>query len=306
MYPQLKQEYDTVKELRKLSGFGWDPTKKSVTASLDVWSEYCKKHPKAGPFRKKGFPLFNKIGDLIDSSRTTGEFVFRGDNDNFAINPNLLDISCDMNSSRDRNNSWDDEGASENETPAEINTPGPSKAASKRLLFDPGPANESIEVPGEDNDNAKATAQAKKRKHAKSTGASLTQATTGSERHNVRHVSAGEGMNSVAGSVTSAAGTLADALAKAVSSIQPPVGNLIQPANVIPNESLSFAVALMEVNEGFLDDDIATAAECMATDPNVTTTYVSLTSHTVHSKFIRSTMDKFHEREGAGKRSPSP
>ncbi|KAH9035534.1 hypothetical protein EDB85DRAFT_2213968 [Lactarius pseudohatsudake] len=187
-----------------------------------------------------------------------------------------------------------------------INTPGPSKAASKRPLFDAGPANESIEVPGEDDDNEKATTQAEKRKRAKSTGASTTQATTGSERRNVRRVSAGEGMNSVAGSVTNAAGTLADALAKAVSAIQPPVANPIQPANVPSNGSLSFAVALMEANEGFSDDDIATAAECMATDPNIATTYVSLTSRAVRSKFIRSTMEKFHGRERAGTKSPSP
>ena len=39
---QLKQEYDTIKELCKLSGFGWDDAKMCVTAPHNVWAEYCK------------------------------------------------------------------------------------------------------------------------------------------------------------------------------------------------------------------------------------------------------------------------
>ena len=42
IYQQLKQEYDTVKELCKLLGFGWDDTKMCVTAPHSVWEEYCK------------------------------------------------------------------------------------------------------------------------------------------------------------------------------------------------------------------------------------------------------------------------
>ena len=34
-------------------------------------------HPKASPFRKKGFPLFDELGDLIDGTRAMGEFAFR-------------------------------------------------------------------------------------------------------------------------------------------------------------------------------------------------------------------------------------
>jgi hypothetical protein len=41
-YYQLKQEFDTVKELRSLSGFGWDDERKLVIASPEVWDEYLK------------------------------------------------------------------------------------------------------------------------------------------------------------------------------------------------------------------------------------------------------------------------
>ena len=37
-----------------------------------------KKHPKAKPFKNKSFPLFDDIGDLVDGTCATGEYVFRG------------------------------------------------------------------------------------------------------------------------------------------------------------------------------------------------------------------------------------
>jgi hypothetical protein len=95
--PQLKQEYDIIKELWNLSGFGWDDVKKCVMVSHTIWADYCKvhitciyvghsclshvllpqSHPKVKPFCKKGFPLFDKIGNLIDGTCATGEFAFR-------------------------------------------------------------------------------------------------------------------------------------------------------------------------------------------------------------------------------------
>lgn len=41
-HAQLKQEYDLVKELRGLSGFGWEPQLCTVTADSDVWVAYLK------------------------------------------------------------------------------------------------------------------------------------------------------------------------------------------------------------------------------------------------------------------------
>ena len=40
-HQQLKQEYNIVKGLCKLSGFGWNEAKMTVTASNDVWTDYC-------------------------------------------------------------------------------------------------------------------------------------------------------------------------------------------------------------------------------------------------------------------------
>jgi hypothetical protein len=41
---QLKKEYDIVKELRNLSGIGWDDVTKHVKALPAVWDEYLKVH----------------------------------------------------------------------------------------------------------------------------------------------------------------------------------------------------------------------------------------------------------------------
>ena len=45
MHTQLKLEYDTIKELRGLSGFGWDPKLCTVIADPDVWIAYIKVSP---------------------------------------------------------------------------------------------------------------------------------------------------------------------------------------------------------------------------------------------------------------------
>lgn len=37
---QLKREYTESKELRNLSGFGWDDERKVVLATADVWEAY--------------------------------------------------------------------------------------------------------------------------------------------------------------------------------------------------------------------------------------------------------------------------
>ena len=97
---QLKLEYDVVKELRGLSGFGWDATLSTVQADPEVWTAYIKvrsdgtwihrsitricsqnlsasKAKTVKTFRGKPFPLFDAIGDLIDGTRATGRGVFQ-------------------------------------------------------------------------------------------------------------------------------------------------------------------------------------------------------------------------------------
>ncbi|KAH9014105.1 hypothetical protein EDB85DRAFT_1899347 [Lactarius pseudohatsudake] len=74
-WQQIKQEFETVKELRGLSGFGWDDAKKAVTATDDVWEAYLapESHKRARPFRnKKQFPLYDNIAELVDGTQATG------------------------------------------------------------------------------------------------------------------------------------------------------------------------------------------------------------------------------------------
>ncbi|KIJ50094.1 hypothetical protein M422DRAFT_245894 [Sphaerobolus stellatus SS14] len=68
----LKGEYRIVKELRDLSGSGWNDTRQMVVAEKDVWDKYLQSHPKAKPFKKKPFPLYDLIAPLVDKVIVTG------------------------------------------------------------------------------------------------------------------------------------------------------------------------------------------------------------------------------------------
>ncbi|KAF8219971.1 hypothetical protein L208DRAFT_1214442, partial [Tricholoma matsutake] len=70
------KEYKIVKTLRSLLGFGWDDSKKMVTAEPQVWDAYLKGHKKAWPFRRKPFPFYDKIGALIGDCMATGKLAF--------------------------------------------------------------------------------------------------------------------------------------------------------------------------------------------------------------------------------------
>ena len=96
---ELKQEFDIVKKLRGLSGFGWDDADQKVIASDDVWEDYLKvkvstmfteltqyaynaaynpqEHQQHQKFQHKKFPLFDEIANLVDGTRATGANVFR-------------------------------------------------------------------------------------------------------------------------------------------------------------------------------------------------------------------------------------
>ncbi|EGO03820.1 hypothetical protein SERLA73DRAFT_158298 [Serpula lacrymans var. lacrymans S7.3] len=66
----LKAMCLVVQQLQELSGFGWDDTRKKVTAEEDVWDNYI------APWRKNPFPLYNNIIGLIDGRYATGEGAF--------------------------------------------------------------------------------------------------------------------------------------------------------------------------------------------------------------------------------------
>ena len=98
-------------------------------------------HDKVKPFHKKGFPLFNKIGNLINSTHTTGEFAFQAgqtpgpsntrhsspatpSEDDFEsrIDPVLLSISKDITLSHRpcSPSNWENDKYSEDDTPNEV------------------------------------------------------------------------------------------------------------------------------------------------------------------------------------------
>ncbi|KAF8581616.1 hypothetical protein K439DRAFT_1618908 [Ramaria rubella] len=77
-YQQLKGEYKIVRMLRGLSGFGWDEGKQCVTAPLEVWDKYLIANPKANPFKKKPFLLYDDIVELCGHVIATGAGVFHG------------------------------------------------------------------------------------------------------------------------------------------------------------------------------------------------------------------------------------
>jgi hypothetical protein len=113
--------------MRDQSGWGWDYDKNAPEVSNEVWDAYIKvRHgiqcdciltslqkssdPNvAKPLRKKGFPLFDDIAELIDGTRATGQNAFRAGQPTPAptqnatasasmsyepvIDPELLDIS---------------------------------------------------------------------------------------------------------------------------------------------------------------------------------------------------------------------
>ncbi|KAG2352214.1 hypothetical protein BDR07DRAFT_1187430, partial [Suillus spraguei] len=45
----------------KLSGFGWDETRKIVIASDKVWDDYLEAHPEAKVWHSTPFPLYDDI-----------------------------------------------------------------------------------------------------------------------------------------------------------------------------------------------------------------------------------------------------
>ena len=115
---QLKLEYDVVKELRGLSGFGWDTMLSTVQADPDEWTAYIKvrsggtrihrsithicsqnlsasKVKTVKTFHRKPFPLFDAIRDLIDGTCATGRGAFQAGQASAFDNSDHDSIICD-------------------------------------------------------------------------------------------------------------------------------------------------------------------------------------------------------------------
>ncbi|KAL2240847.1 UNVERIFIED_CONTAM: hypothetical protein Sindi_0725900 [Sesamum indicum] len=79
----------------KRTGFGWDPTTCTVTASEDRWAEWIAANPRESGLEKKGLPHFDLCTEMFSSSVATGSHarsfamppVSNNDNDD-------VDVSC--------------------------------------------------------------------------------------------------------------------------------------------------------------------------------------------------------------------
>lgn len=84
-WSNLKAECLLVMALKRLSGIQWDETlgfnvgatsNRSEGTALEIFEEYILKNPKAAKFKRKGFPLYEAIFDLLPS-KARGANVFR-------------------------------------------------------------------------------------------------------------------------------------------------------------------------------------------------------------------------------------
>ncbi|KAH9017190.1 hypothetical protein EDB85DRAFT_2155395 [Lactarius pseudohatsudake] len=254
-WQKLKQEYETVKELRNVSGFGWDPVKHCVIAEHTVWQEYIKKNPKAKPFCNKGFPLFDEIGDLIDRTRATGQFAFRG-------------------------------GQSPSPSHTRATTP-------TSPLFDPviDPSlmweswdNGLTDGEGNTQDNDDPNAE---RRRTKSSAASLGRTSVDGAAETLTGALADVAKNMSLGSASDA-NTLVRALTGVVNAIQPPTPSATSSATNI----CTAAVNIIKDEEGFSDNDLTCTANCIIASAELAGTYIAIRSRGARKALIQGAMEK--------------
>ncbi|KAI5119961.1 hypothetical protein M0805_004341 [Coniferiporia weirii] len=65
-WQRLKIEYRIVKHLRMQPGFSWDEQTQTVIASSVSWDAYIADHRDAQPWRKKGFPVYDRVAYLVE------------------------------------------------------------------------------------------------------------------------------------------------------------------------------------------------------------------------------------------------
>ena len=143
----------------------------------------------------------------------------------------------------------------------------------------------------QDDDCKKITRLGDSCKCAKSTGTG----TTGTERRNVRHVSAGKGMSSMASSMNVAADTLANAMHEVATTLRPAEVDVGPPhqAGTDANPNVMVAIALIESNEGLSDNKFSDAAQCITVNPMITTVYVSMNNWSARSRYIRKQVNNY-------------
>ncbi|KAI8531228.1 hypothetical protein RHMOL_Rhmol11G0120900 [Rhododendron molle] len=74
-FSRIKKEYKSFKHMLDTTGFGWDETSQTVTATDDVWLTYLQAHPKSAKFRYQGLDHFDELDELLSSSLANGAFT---------------------------------------------------------------------------------------------------------------------------------------------------------------------------------------------------------------------------------------
>ncbi|KAL7214855.1 hypothetical protein ACSBR1_027101 [Camellia fascicularis] len=71
-----RKQYNTLQDMLKISGFGWDDEQKMVLVdSDDVWQNYVKRVPDAKGMRNRPFPFYEDWLILFGKDKATGELV---------------------------------------------------------------------------------------------------------------------------------------------------------------------------------------------------------------------------------------
>jgi len=142
-------------------------------------------------------------------------------------------------------------------------------------------------------DEAANISAARKRVRSAGTG------TTGAERRNVRRVSAGEGMSSMASSMNVAADTLANAMREVATTLRPAEVAVGPPRHTSTdaNPNVTVAIALIETNEGLSDNEFSDVAQCITVNPTIATVYVSMNNRTSRSRYIRKQVNNYRGLE---------
>ena len=125
--------------------------------------------------------------------------------------------------------------------------------------------------------------------------------TTGAERCNVRRISAGKGMSSMANSMNTAADTLANAMRKVTTTLRPTdvTVNPTQHATFDANTNVPAAIALIEENEDLSNDEFSDAAECITRNPMIATVYIAMSNQNSRSRYIRKQVNSYRGLEAA-------
>ena len=123
--------------------------------------------------------------------------------------------------------------------------------------------------------------------------------TKGAERRNIRRVSTGEGMSSMASSMNIAADTLANAMHEVAMTLRPTDVAIATPqhTNAAANPNITTAIALIKSDEGLSNNEFSDVAQCITVNPTITTVYVSMNNRSARLRYIQKQVTAYHHLE---------